>query len=240
MQCDTIHINDAFATLVSETRDSMGIRVEVKKLVATLTCYKTNLTAEVCQAVEKAKSVSEVFFHLSRLWSWFNYHLLENIIIHFGDQDDHKRLAEYKQKFAEYSKRRVVELPSDAYQGTSCDNNKDHVEVTVKVDRVWENYYVKDADTFRNSLATVLGVRKHHLRLIAVHEGCILLKFLIPRLVAQAAFPLSCNQEKELGGDGVLKLECNGYSCTPFIQVAILYMTYNYMHHLLSVEQCKN
>lgn len=212
MECDTISINDAFATLVSETRDSMGIRVEVKKLVATLTCSKTNLTEEVCQEVKKAKSVSEVFVHLNRFWSWFNYHLLESIIDDLGDQDDYKRLAEYKQKFAEYGKRRVFELPSDGYRGTSCDNNNDHVELAVKVDRVWENYYVKDADTFRSSLATVLGVRKHHLRLIAVHEGCILLTFLVPCSVAQTVFPLSHSQEKQLDDDGVVKLECDGYT----------------------------
>jgi len=218
LECDTISINDDFAILVSDTRESMG-RIELRKLTATLTHSKINLAEEVRMKVVKAESVSEMFSHLNRRWSWFNYHLLEDIINDLGDQNDCARLEKYKQKFAEYGKRRVVELPPDAYKGTSCDNNDDDVELAVKVDRVWTNYYVKDADTFRSSLAAVLGVRKHHLRLIAVHEGCVLLTFLIPSSVAQTSFPLSRSQEKELGDDGVSKL-----SCTPFIKVAILYM----------------
>ena len=221
MQRDTVDICDEFTQLVLKTSRSFEIRVGLKKLIATLTHSKFNLTEKVCKKVEKAESVPEVIFYLDRLWSWFNYHLLEDIINDLGDQEDRERLAKYKQDFAEYSKMRVVELPSDAFQET-CDKNSDQVGFMVKVDRFWENYYVRDADTFCNTLASVLGVRRHLLHLVSVRDGCVLLSFSIPLSVARSAFPLSLSQKKELGDSGVMEIECDGFvSCSHLNKVYI-------------------
>ena len=227
MQRDTVDICDEFTQLVLKTSRSFEIRVGLKKLIATLTHSKFNLTEKVCKKVEKAESVPEVIFYLDRLWSWFNYHLLEDIINDLGDQEDRERLAKYKQDFAEYSKMRVVELPSDAFQET-CDKNSDQVGFMVKVDRFWENYYVRDADTFCNTLASVLGVRRHLLHLVSVRDGCVLLSFSIPLSVARSAFPLSLSQKKELGDSGVMEIECDGFvSCSHLNKVYINTVLYH-------------
>ena len=209
LQGDTISMNGAFAALVSKTRDSLASRIEPDILAAAMT--KMNLPEEVCHKIDSARSVSEIFSHVNHSWSWFNYHLLEEIIDDLGDQNDHERLANYTQKFAEYGKKRVFELPSDAFQRASFDNNEDEVELTVKVDGNLEEYCVKDADTFCSTLASVLGVRRHLLRLVSVRDGCVLLTFLIPRSMAQPAFSLSISQMTSLRDRGVMELECDGY-----------------------------
>jgi len=215
LQCDTVNINAEFARLVSSTRNSFERNgIGCKELATALTCHEAQLPEEV----GKAHSISEIFFHVNRSWSWFNYHLLEEIINDFGDQSDHERLANYKQKFTEYSKKRVFEVPSAAFHGTSADSD-DQVNLVVKVDHVWENYYVKDAATFCNNLASVLGVKRHLLRLVSVRNGCVLLTFLIPRSVAQPAFLLSSCQKTNLGDIGVMELRCDGYDCSDFEEV---------------------
>jgi len=55
--------------------------------------------------LEKAKSISEIFWILKDYLSFFNYQIIEHIITVLGTKEDKLRLQSYKTEFQHYAKR---------------------------------------------------------------------------------------------------------------------------------------
>ena len=158
-----------------------------------------------------AGSIEKVLFIIRGCISFFNYHMIEHIVVELGTEQDRVELQNYEKQFDQYSKRRVYECPPE-YGSMSKD---DHADLVLKVDSVYEEFTVKELKKFQCRLSTIFCVSPQSvLRLCQVEEGCLQLIFQVPLFVQQEIFPLSSEQESALAAEGVIRLTCRDYQFT--------------------------
>ena len=158
--------------------------------------------------LQTADTVSKVFLVLKDYFSFFNYHVIEHIITVLGTEKDKDNLRCYKEKFDQYSKRRIYECMPQF--GLASKTN--HAAIFVKVDSQFENYTVTEVERFRCQLSEVLHISsKGVLFLCRIETGCVQLTFQVPLFVKQKIFPLSREQERTLKVEGVIRLTCCEY-----------------------------
>ena len=162
-------------------------------------CYKDLMNAE---------TIPDVFLQLRDYFSFFNYHIIDQIITELGTEEDKRELQKYKDDFQVYAKRRIYEcLPQFGPVSET-----DHADVFVKVDSHYESYTVVELQDFQNTLCGLFHISSQGiLRLYRVEKGCFQLMFQVPSFVKQKIFPLSSEQEKALVAEGVIKLTCGNY-----------------------------
>ena len=155
-----------------------------------------------------AGSIEKVLFIIRDYFSFFNYHMIEHIVVELGTEQDRVELQNYEKQFDQYSKRRVYECPPE-YGSMSKD---DHADLLLKVDSVYEEFTVKELKKFQCRLSRIFCVSSQSvLRLCQVEEGCLQLIFQVPSFVQQEIFPLSSEQESALEAEGVIRLICGYY-----------------------------
>ena len=141
-------------------------------------------------------------------FSFFNYHILEHIIMVCGTKEDKDNLQRYIKDFDQYAKRRVFECQPQF----GPESETDHADVFVKVDSQFESYTVIEVERFHCHLSKTLQVScQGVLRLCRVEKGCFWLKFQLPSFVQQKIFPLSREQERALAQERVIRLTCGQY-----------------------------
>ena len=161
------------------------------------------------QYLKAADSVSKIFLILADYFSFFNYHVIEHLILSVGTEKDKANLQKYKDCFDRYAKRRIFQCSPEF--GPVSDTY--HTDVFVKVDSQYENYTVIEVERFRCQLSKILHISSQGiLRLCRVEKGCIQLTFQVPLFVQQEIFPLSREQEMALKAEGVIKLACGEYN----------------------------
>ena len=168
---------------------------------------------EICQA----GSMERVFLILSNYWSWFNHGLLEEIINKFGDEEDRRRLDDFKESFSTFAQNRIVEFSQHPMTfGAAVGDGQTRVPLLFKVDVSWDSVHINQLAEIHRNLASILEVNPHTLYLASIRKGCILMKFLIPSSVAQAVFPLSASQLKALATADIVLVQCGTY-CHRFL-----------------------
>ena len=160
------------------------------------------------QRLETADTIPKVFLVLKDYLSFFNYHILEQIIEELGTEKDKAELLNYKEDFKQYAKRRIFEcLPEFGPV-----SNIDHADIFVKLDSQYDNYTVAQIEGFRHKLSDILRVSSQNiLCLCRVERGCFQLMFQVPSFVQLRIFPLSREQESGLAAIGVFRLTCGEY-----------------------------
>ena len=166
--------------------------------------------------LQKSRDLSEVFMGLKDYMSFFNYHLIENIIEALGTKEVKAKLKKYKLKFQQYAKRRIYECPTNLGPVSEAD----HADIFVKVDSRYENYTVAEIDNFVQELNDLLSVPSRVLHLCRIEKGCFQLIFQVPLFVKEEIFPLSREQERALAAKGVIRLTCGEYK----FQVSIVFL----------------
>ena len=163
------------------------------------------------QELRSARSIEEVLWVIKDYFSFFNYHVIEHIVVELGTDQDKVELQNYEKEFDQYSKCRIYECPP-VYGSMSKDN---HADLVLKVDSVYEDFTVKQLKKFQCRLSRILHISSQSgLRLCQVEEGCLQLIFQVPSFVQQEIFPLSIEQKRKLAAKGVMKLTCGGYQFT--------------------------
>ena len=158
--------------------------------------------------LQAANTASEIFWVLRDNISFFNYQILEHIIIVVGTEEDNVNLQRYKEQFEQYAKRRMYECMPQF--GPACETG--YADVFVKVDSQYEMYTVTEVERLRKQLSKIFHISSQGvLRLCRVEKGCFRLTFQVPLFVQQAVFPLSSKQERELAEKGVIRLVCDEY-----------------------------
>ena len=162
-------------------------------------CYKDLMNAE---------TIPDVFLQLRDYFSFFNYHIIDQIMTELGTEEDRQELQKYKDDFQVYAKRRIYEcLPQFGPVSET-----DHADIFVKVDSHYESYTVVELQEFQNRLSELFHISSQGiLRLCRVEKGCFQLMFQVPYFVQQEIFPLSSEQERALVTEGVIKLTCGNY-----------------------------
>jgi len=70
------------------------------------------------------------------------------------------------------------------------------------------DYNVKQLETFKPSVSSIIYLSKYTLCLCSVEKGCLELRYQIPQFVEVAIFPLSQDQQEALREQVVKKLIC--------------------------------
>ena len=220
-----------FQALFKATRMSLVERkVTVGDLLKHLDClgsikplYKgSDLPVFGCQLprLRETENVDNAMSVISSYCSFFNYHILEEIIINLGTEQDKASLEKYKEEFGMYAQRHVFECPSEVGEITE----EGHANMFVTLDIVYDSYTVSHLYAFVSNLQRVLKIPAVSLRLCRIGPGSLRLMFQLPYSVQQVTFPLSSDQEAELTSLGVIQLSCGNYQFTtqkPLIMVQV-------------------
>ena len=146
LRYETQEIMTKFQRLVSITKQSLSRRqVAIDDIVShimTLGAFDPVFKGQqlpvfqhCIKELESADTVAKVFLTLKDYLSFFNYHIIEQIIEFLGSPEDKKELQMYEKYFEEYAKRRLYEcLPQFGPVSET-----DHTDVFVKVDSQYES-----------------------------------------------------------------------------------------------------
>ena len=212
-----------FQELFTATRKSLWEeKVSVKDLVHHLEClgsvkpaYKDVHVGQSplrCQlpALTNANSVDDVMSVVKDYSPFFNCRMLEHIISEFGNKQTKEKLVEYKKDFAKYAECCVIEYPSEV----SKMSEEGYSNMFVTLDDSFDNCTVSHLNIFINDLRNTLKISSHvHLKLCRICRGSLMLIFQLPTSIQHKIFktPLSKEQERALGGLGVVELSCGTY-----------------------------
>lgn len=165
-----------------------------------------SLAERMAEQWERA-SFDEIIKTINDYSSFFNYCLVEQLIIHLGTEEDNKKLVEYKAEFFKYAQRSIYHCPQLGIAKIG-----DTLPVIVKVENAgFERCYISQLQKFVNELAITLGILIGTLILQSVIPGCIQLTLAVPEFIHKAIFPLTKQQEEALAARGVIKVSTKGY-----------------------------
>ena len=219
---DSVRMMGRFQTLLNTIMDSLETRqVPVKRIITQIMTFgafdpvhqkrdQPILEHELDKLREEAgTSIDDIQYVVMKYSSFFNYHIVEQIIKTLGTQEDKLEFEKYERAFMEYTtKRKVVECPTQV----ALIDDINQAMVFVKLDDSYDKCTVSHLKLFVGKLSEVLNLRDGVLQLVTVKSGCFELTFQVPLFVQQATFPLSLEQEKSLAQLGVLKLYSGSYT----------------------------
>lgn len=105
----TKKVKTAFAGLVFELQKYLEQNSSVQEVLNLL-----NLA--LAEQLNCYKTILEIFHKIVNYFSFFDYELIKLLIRHLGSKYlQKKKMKKYEKMFYEYSKRRVVECPNDAF-----------------------------------------------------------------------------------------------------------------------------
>jgi hypothetical protein len=175
----------AFSNLVVWLQKNLQETESINKVID---CLKT-LNVEL----KGNETWRDLFDVISKYISFFDYDLIKDLIRHFGSPNLKKKLRQYKKMFNEYSKRRVIECPDDAFG----DVHETEKLIKLKTDKDMEKLTVEELKKLQYQISSVLGQRV--LRLLRVEEGCVQLTF---RMTCEE-LTLNSKQQQDLRNVGV-------------------------------------
>ena len=222
---DSVRMMSMFQTLLNTIMGSLKARqIPTKEIITQIMTFgafdpvhqkrdQPILEDELDKLREEAgTSIDDIQYVVLKYSSFFNYHIVEQIIKTLGTQADKTELEKYERVFMEYAERKVVECPTQV----ALIDDINQAMIFVKLDDSYDKCTVSHLKLFVGKLSEVLNLRDGVLQLVTVKSGCFELTFQVPLFVQQATFPLSLEQEESLAQLGVLKL-CSGsytYSCS--------------------------
>ena len=160
--------------------------------------------------LRETENVDNAMSVISSYCSFFNYHILEEIIENLGTSQDKTNLEKYKELFSVYAQRHVFECPTEV--GEISEDG--HANMFVTLDVMYESYTVSHLYAFVSNLQRVLKIPAMSLRLCRIGPGSLKLIFQLLLSLQQVIFPLSSDQEADLASLGVVELSCGNYQFT--------------------------
>lgn len=138
------------------------------------------------------KSTDYAVNRLRKYSSWWNYHLVEDVINKYGqDSKLQVEFENYRELFHQYVRTRIMPTPKlsiselpKSKPSVSPGDIHEHDWVRLQVmfaDREYDGISMSDIKHLHYTLASALGIELQHLYLTAVRRGSIVLEFLIPR-----------------------------------------------------------
>ena len=152
------------------------------------------LMSEEMTKLKNSKTIDESFLILQPHMSFFNYELLKHIIEgrQTGSNEDIANMTDYSEKFKQYCKRRIVEVPRGAIgQSSTTMSKRQAFVILAHKDHPIHKLSLEDAKKTKRNIATLLGLKSSTLYLHKIDEGSVLLVFSVPVFVAQELFPLN-------------------------------------------------
>ena len=171
------------------------------------------LDVENQEKILGATSLAEVFsiLRISNYMSFFNYHLLEHLIKHYGCSEDHRLLEEYLRDLHTFYQRQVFQIPPLVYSSGYIVQQKPKLfalKCTGKIETL------EGVQALCNQVAKVFGLRFSALRLCLIKKGCVELHLMVSAAVAEYILPVSQDHHLALSEIGVRLLAVSpNYIC---------------------------
>ena len=146
------------------------------------------------------KTIEECFAHLASYWSWFNTHILEQLVKHHGTNEDKDQMAIYLEARRVFLRRNVFNIPQDTYGDKREENSK---QLVLKLASTEYSVNEMEATVLQQLQMLVYETLQKHVELLKVRKGCLELTFQIPE---QDVPHLSQEQKIALSQQGVLSL----------------------------------
>ena len=173
--------------------------------------FEASIVAEYEEKLDRAEKNEEIFNIITKICSFLDYDLLENLTNTFGNNDDKERMTNYLKDFADYAKRRTSIYECPSIEPADCTKWSD---VYVKLDsRLEAKLDIEQLREFRHQVSEILRINKAAIRFCCAQKGCIELKFQLPKFIEKAIVPLSFKEEIKLKQLGVIQFSINYYSC---------------------------
>ena len=177
-------------------RCALNIIVNNNSEAAPLTLLK-----EHQEELKSATTVDGVFIALIPHMSFFNYGILEHIIVNLGSDNDKESLANYLSKFNTFCQRRVFEVfpLRVGVSGTEKGKVKKFAALLTEYDNKATLMDIKRA---KRKLANLLGLKSSALTLQIIDSGSVLLVLSLPTFIADGIFPLDPIRTRYLKENG--------------------------------------
>ncbi len=148
------------------------------------------------ECLERATSISNIFFALGSFTSFFHYEIIERIVIRFGKSCDKKKMKEYIAQFKKYCERNVFEVPSNILCNREPETGDECFLFKYTQDGPKS---LQDIANIRWKLATkVLGIDVLSLQLCSITAGCVCLNFLVAAQEADEIIEKTATNESSL------------------------------------------
>ncbi len=171
---DTIEIFESFEDMVDSlirSLQSKGVHInELRQFVSSEVRKHGNKKDIECLKI--ATSISDIFYALSSLKSFFHYEIIQRIVKRFGRNSDKRKMEEYIAKFKQYCKRNVFEVPSNIL----C-NREPEDGIKCFVFKLLQDgpKSLQDIIDMRWKLAKILKIDILSLHVCSVTTGCVCL-----------------------------------------------------------------
>ena len=161
---ETDKIKRAFGCLVFDVMKNIEKSRSLDEVVTLLTFSMKTGSEEFAS---HCSSYGEVFRKISNLISFFDYDLLKLLIHKMGSSSVKRKLKKYKQKFQQFTKRCVCEVPKGAFG----DANKSEKVFVIKCDKSIETMTLEELHKLQYKMNKILGHKL--LRLLDIKDGCV-------------------------------------------------------------------
>lgn len=190
---ETTQMKVQFASLMFDVQKDLEANVETEDVISFLAfCDKTFATL-----LNDCTRTAQVFRKMINFTSFFDYDLLERLIVKFGSTPIKENLKEYKDCFATFSKRRVCECPNNAF-GDSEDSEKVWV---FKTDKIFGDLTVEEIKQLNYRINKILGEKV--IRILRITKGCVEITY---RILNLNIFDLTSEQQQALNKVGVTSI----------------------------------
>jgi hypothetical protein len=166
--------------------------------------------------LKEAHTLNSIFDMISECASFFNYYIYQAIQDKFCSDSDYPQLnySEHFKAFINLSK--ISEFfDLNPKLKVMHGNSK---KLVLKVDNIQISGKVVEIVNIQHGMARILGVKPSALRLVNAEGGCVLLTFLVPEAVAEAALAPSEHQKREYQRLSIQSLTCGDQELKPFYE----------------------
>ena len=184
-----------FASLMFKMMEDLEQRLSVRQVVDILVFYEKNYEAVLVECA----SFSEVFRKVRGFVSFFDYDLLEHLIDEHGSDAIKKELDKYKGYFREFSKRRIIECPSNTF--ADHDSGSSEKVLVLVADRIIEDLTLDELKIFNRRVNKVLGNKL--VKLVRYKGGSLCLTF---QMFEDRNFIITEEQRQALQREGVISI----------------------------------
>ena len=212
---DITNMIKSFAELTDQTRESVNKRsISVRTLIAcalTLGAYydaqamQKPLLSEDKDRLQQANVVEDVFIILQDHMSFFNYELLRHITDskELCTDDDRKRMEEYCDKFNNFCRRKIFEVPPGAFgQSTSTAKKRKRKMFAVLITKQEREQHMVFVNEAKHKIASILKLKSSTLYLHRIDEGSLVIVFSVPDFVTREIFSLETSMDAKLKSEG--------------------------------------
>ena len=160
----TTKVKAAFASIIIDMQRDIEKNNNLKAVINCLKAYDKSLLLSNCA------TVGDIFDKILDYFSFFDFEVIK-LLTRIASEKTVKKFKKYKAMFKEYSKRRVVECPSDAFGNV----RKSEKVYNFKVDKILNSLKTDELKRLHFEINKILP--EHKLRLLQVEEGCVQLTF---------------------------------------------------------------